>query len=55
MDFRARAIGQAISGRLEVLDDAVRMELDLPPLLAAIAGRITGRLAKETQFLLQKK
>jgi hypothetical protein len=53
--FRAQAIGQSLTGRLDVLDNAVRIEIDLPPILAAIAGRITGRLQKETQLLLQKK
>jgi hypothetical protein len=53
--FRATALGQAMTGRLDVLDEAVRIELDLPPFLTAIAGRIKGRLQKETQLLLEKK
>ena len=55
LQFRATALGQAVTGRLDVLDDAVRIEVDLPPFLAAIAGRIKGRLQKETQLLLEKK
>ncbi len=55
MQFAARAVGQAISGRLDVLDDAVKMEIDLPPLLAMIADKIRGRIQKEGQLLLDKK
>jgi putative polyhydroxyalkanoate system protein len=55
LTFRAAALGQSIDGRLDVLDDIVRMEIDLPPFLAAIAGRIKGRLQKEAQLLLEKK
>jgi hypothetical protein len=55
LHFRAEAVGQAITGRLDVLDNAVRIELDLPLLFAAIADRIKGRLKQETQLLLEKK
>ncbi len=55
MSFTARAVGQTITGRLDVLDEAVRMELELPGLLGAIAERIKGRLRKEGQLLLEKK
>ena len=54
LSFAAQVLGQAITGRLEVLDEAVRMELDLPPFLAMIAGSLKGRLQKEGQLLLDK-
>ncbi len=53
--FSARAIGQTITGRLDVLDEAIRIEIDLPNLLAGMAGRLTGRLRKQGQLLLDKK
>lgn len=53
--FMATAIGQTINGRLDVLEDAVRIEIDLPNLLAGMAGRISGRLRKQGQLLLDKK
>lgn len=53
--FNARAIGQSLRGRLDVLDQEVTIELDLPPMLAAIAGRLSGQLQKQTQRLLEKK
>jgi len=35
--------------------DSVRIELDLPEILAAIADQIVGRLKTEGQKLLEKK
>ncbi len=55
LSFAAQVLGQGLTGRLEVLDQMVRMELDLPPFLAMIAGRIKGRLQEEGQLLLERK
>ncbi|HEY5412940.1 MAG TPA: polyhydroxyalkanoic acid system family protein [Caulobacteraceae bacterium] len=55
LSFQAQVLGQALSGRLEVCSEVVQMELDLPPLLAMIAGSLKGRLQKEGQLLLEKK
>src|SRR5688500_12682914 len=49
------ALGQKLRGRLEVLADSVRIELDLPEMLAMVAERITGTLKREGQKLLEKK
>ncbi len=55
LSFQAQVLGQAVSGRLDVLAQVVRMELDLPPLLAMIAGTLKGRLQKEGHLLLEKR
>ena len=55
LNFQAQALGQHVGGRLQVLDGAVHMELDLPPFLAMIASTLKGRLQKEGQLLLDKK
>ena len=55
LDFRARVMGQTVTGRLDVLDDNVHVEIDLPGFLAAIAGKLKGRLQKEGTRLLEKK
>jgi hypothetical protein len=55
MSFSAKALGQGITGRLDVLDREIRMEVDLPTFLAVIADKIKGRLRKEGQILLEKK
>lgn len=53
--FSARVVGQAVAGRLDVLEDAVKMEVDLPPFFAMIADKVKGRLKKEGQLMLEKK
>ena len=53
--FSAKVLCQAIAGRLEVLDQAVQMEVDLPSVLAMLAERIKGRLQRQGQVLLEKK
>lgn len=55
MSFQAKALGQGITGRLDVGEKEVRLELDLPTFLAVIANTLTGRLRKEGQLLLGKK
>lgn len=55
LHFRMSGLGQSISGRLDVLDDAVRIEVDLPWLLATIADKVRGRIAKEGKLLLERK
>lgn len=49
------AMGQTIGARLEVLADEVRLQLTLPPLLGMMAGKLTSRIEKEGQILLEKK
>ena len=49
------ALGQQISGRLDVLPDAVQIQIELPELLAALADRIKANLSTETRKLLEKK
>jgi hypothetical protein len=48
-------MGQSIVGRLDILDDHVHVELDLPGFLASIASKLTGKIQKEGQVLLEKK
>lgn len=55
LDFRARMMGQSVVGRLDILDDHVHVELDLPGFLAAIANKLTGRIQSEGKILLADK
>lgn len=55
MNFSLQAMGQAISGVIEVAETTVRLEVLLPNLLGMIAGKLKGRLQKEGQLLLEKK
>ena len=53
--FRMRAFGQTAAGSIEVLEDALRIEVSLPWLLAKAAKRLLPILRKETTLLLEKK
>jgi Putative polyhydroxyalkanoic acid system protein (PHA_gran_rgn) len=55
LHFEAGGLGQKATGRLDVMEDSVRIELDLPEMLAALADKIVGRLKTEGQKLLEKK
>lgn len=52
LSFALQAMGQQISGILDVADDTVRVEVLLPGVLAMIAGKIKGTLQKKGQLLL---
>jgi hypothetical protein len=55
MTFEAVGLGQKARGRIEAMETAVRMEIDLPDWLAAIADTVRGRAVRETRLLLEKK
>ena len=55
LDFKARVMGQSVTGRLDIEDEHVHVEVDLPMFLASIADKLRGRLKKEGQILLEKK
>ncbi len=55
LHFKAAFFGQTVSGRAQVLDKIVRVELDLPWVLASLANKLKGRIAKEGTILLEKK
>lgn len=53
--FRMRALGQTAAASIEVLEDALRIEVSLPWLLAKAAKRLLPILGKEATLLLEKK
>jgi hypothetical protein len=53
--FHMRALGQTAAGTIEVLDDALRIEVSLPWLLAKAAKRLLPILRTEATLLLEKK
>ena len=53
--FHMRALGQTAAGTIEVLEDALRIEVSLPWLLAKAAKRLLPILRQETTLLLEKK
>jgi hypothetical protein len=53
--FRVRALGQAAAASIEVLEDALRIEVSLPRFLAKAAKRLLPILRSEATLLLEKK
>ena len=53
--FRMRALGQTTSASIEVLEEALRIEVSLPGLLAKAAKLLLPILRKEATRLLEKK
>ena len=53
--FAMRALGQTAAGTIDVLDDALRIEVSLPWLLAKAANKLLPVLRKQTTLLLEKK
>jgi len=55
LHFRMRAFGQTAAGTIAVLEDALRIEVALPWLLAKAAKRLLPILRKEATLLLERK
>ena len=55
LHFEGGALGQKVTGRIDVMADAMRMQLDLPEILAAMADRLTGKLKKEGHAVVGKE
>jgi len=53
--FHMRALGQTAAGTIEVLEDALRIEVSLPWLLAKAANRLLPILRKEATLFLENK
>jgi Putative polyhydroxyalkanoic acid system protein (PHA_gran_rgn) len=55
LEFHMSSLGQAISGKIEVGEAIVRVELLLPGLLGVFARTISSRIREQGQKLLEKK
>lgn len=53
--FRIRALGQSAAAKIDVLEDALRIEVSLPWLLAKVANRLVPALRNQATLLLEKK
>lgn len=51
--FEVGAMGQTISGVVDVLDNAVTMQIELPGMLGLLAGALKNRLQSAGQLLLK--
>ena len=55
MSFRLTAMGQAITGRVDVQPSAIKLDIDLPWLLAAFAEKFRPRIEQEGRKMLEDK
>lgn len=55
LDLVVQAVGQSVTAMLDVGDDNVRVEVQLPWILALIAEKAKNLIQKEGQLLLDKK
>jgi hypothetical protein len=55
LQFELSVLAQSVTGSIDVFDDFVRLELELPWLLAKIAERLQPLIRKEATLLLEKK
>jgi hypothetical protein len=55
LDLRVRAMGQVASGRVDVLDDRVDVEVTLPWLLQRFAEVAQATIRSRGKLLLEKK
>jgi Putative polyhydroxyalkanoic acid system protein (PHA_gran_rgn) len=53
LQFTARAMGQTVASRLDVFDSHVHAEVDLPPMLALLGGRVRDQLMQIGPKLLK--
>jgi hypothetical protein len=52
--FNLSALGQSAVGLIDIADDHVRLEVQLPWLLAVIAEKLTPSIRKEGTLMLEK-
>ncbi len=55
LSFSVAAMGQSITGTVDVLDTVVTMEIVLPGVLGMLAGALKDRLQKAGQRLLTRE
>ncbi|MCB5174410.1 MULTISPECIES: polyhydroxyalkanoic acid system family protein [Microvirga] len=55
MDFRVGAMGQSINGHLQVFEEQVKVEVQLPWLLAMVAEKAKNFIQKQGTLMLEKK
>jgi hypothetical protein len=54
-DFAFSAMGQGITGRMNVEEEAIKLSVDLPWILAVLSDKIRAKIETEGRKLLEKK
>lgn len=55
LEFRIGVFGQAAAGTIDVADEHVRLAVELPWVLALLAGKAKALIQKQGQLMLDKK
>jgi Putative polyhydroxyalkanoic acid system protein (PHA_gran_rgn) len=55
LDFRAGVLGQTVIGGIDVADDHVRVEVQLPWLLGLLAEQVKPFIERQGRLMLEKK
>jgi hypothetical protein len=55
LDFRLGALGQTVTGKLDITDDHVTLAVELPWMLAMLAEKAQNLIRSKGQLLLEKK
>lgn len=55
LDFRVVAMAQTVTGRIDVMDESVLVEVELPWALGLLASRLKDRLRHQGTLMLEKK
>jgi hypothetical protein len=54
LDFRASLFGQSTTGSVDVADDHVRLEVQLPWMLSLLANKAKALVQKQGKLMLEK-
>jgi hypothetical protein len=54
LDFRASLLGQSTTGTVDVAEDHVRLEVQLPWLLSMLANKAKALVEKQGKLMLEK-
>lgn len=55
MSFSVGAMGQTVTGHVDVMEDSVRVEVNLPWLLSMVADKAKAMIQKQGTLMLEKK
>lgn len=55
LHFEGGALGQRITGRIDILADSIAIQVDLPDFLVGMADQLIGNLKTQAQKLLAKR
>lgn len=54
LNLSAEALGQSVTGSIDVRDTELHIEVMLPGLLAGFAEKVAGKLRREGQLMIEK-